>query len=193
MSTSIFGANAQVKPITNASYYIFKGEENRIPVSGVRFPYVEYATFYSADGDELKKVTHQEHDYRELDQLIDPSAPKPRPVKSEVKYWPGIPVGYGINKAVPGDFIIFSDKNGNYIRTFRYDKDNKKVMIDEKLSLPVDQLASLDLSSCSAIPEQKPNGLKLNKLRLKFLSIPAGLLLLGYGCYELYKSLTKKP
>lgn len=35
----------------------------------------------------------------------------------------------GMTKGVPGDFIVFCDKNGNKIQSFRYEKQTAKVTV----------------------------------------------------------------
>lgn len=85
-----------------------------------------FVTFYTAQGDYIEKV---EHNFRfsSMKSKLDKSAPRPQPVAYKVKYWPAFPIKGNprVTKGVPGDFIIFYDKNGNVIARYRFNKESR--------------------------------------------------------------------
>ncbi len=75
-----------------------------------------YASFYNADGTFLKTVKHSGHSQRSR---LDPCAPKPRPVSYRRIWWPGIDIGDGMVKGLPGYLVLIHDRNGHRIDCFR--------------------------------------------------------------------------
>jgi|SRR5579871_6375536 len=59
---------------------------------------------------------------------LDPKAPKPRAATYKIQYWSAIKVGFGMTKGKPGDFIVFYDKHGNRLKSFRYDQKRKGII-----------------------------------------------------------------
>lgn len=81
-------------------------------------------SFYTHDGQLLMSST----DFSDINgnKRLDPQAPKPQVAKYQICYWDGIvvaklPFSKGTLRYAPdGDFIIFFDKHGNGIKSYRY-------------------------------------------------------------------------
>jgi hypothetical protein len=150
--SAMFAVEVDRTVIPNASYYIYEGAPDII--AGVIPCAHKYAHFYTATGDLLQTV---EHNLCAMKAKLDPNAPKPQPVKYAVKYWPAFSLGVGKGtKGMPGEFIVFYDKHGNQIDSYRYDKEAQKVFLyeDGKIKLSaISELKNLDLSvACDATP-----------------------------------------
>jgi len=103
----------------------------------------KFVSFFTYDGNLLVKKEIEGHSCCNTKRKfkLDPLAPKPQPVSYQIKYWPGIIVrieglsrlwfGRNIVKGVPGDFIIFCDKHGNRIKSYRFDKNTQQISIFE--------------------------------------------------------------
>ena len=83
--------------------------------------------YYTFDGELVDRST-DDHDIWHEEAKLDSCAPKPQPVRSKIQYWEAIGVGLGMTKGVPGWFILFFDKNGNKIDSYRYDMDKKQII-----------------------------------------------------------------
>lgn len=137
----VFGAVncAQQNVVPNSSYIVY---ENTDPITGsnINSTYIE---FYTHDGKFITKTS----DFEKIQKRLDLIAPKPKPVKYAIKYWPAINIGWG-TKGVPGNFIIFYDKNNNIIESFRFNKDNKiSVFVYDKNAHGGSYLKDYDLNS----------------------------------------------
>lgn len=133
--------------IPNATYFVCEGNEHAIPTGGIPSN-ARHATFYTATGDEIQKISRSQADFFELKSKLDPQAPKPQPVTYAIKYWPAIQLGFGLTKGVPGYFIVFRDKHGNHIESYRYDTAAKKICVSysPKKLASITDLEDLDTS-----------------------------------------------
>ncbi len=114
--------------IKNSSYYIIKTTEKNIRTGGTPMSKeANIATFYDADGNELCKIKREEDNFFKLKDNLDPDAPKPKPVSYAIRYWPAISIGFGMRKGAPGYFIVFADKHGNHIKSYRYNERTKQI------------------------------------------------------------------
>ncbi len=141
--------------VPGAAYLVYEGTPKDV-LGGVP-AHSQYVTFYSADGDALKTVAHGSQ-WPAMARKLDPNAPKPKPVKYAVSYWPGVTVGSGKTKGVPGDFIIFYDKHDNKVASYRYDRITKSVLLSkdgQKKSCPIAALKTLDLSQAKEVEAEK--------------------------------------
>ena len=111
--------------IPNSSYMIYEGQYGII--SGVPNT-SRNVTFYTCNGDPIATEEHYFR-FRLMSRKLDPAAPKPQPIKYEIKYWPAVSCPDGMKKGVPGDFILFYDKNGNQIKSYRYDKTQNQITV----------------------------------------------------------------
>lgn len=118
--------------IPNASYFVYDGEESSI-LNGMLPLNSKGVTFYTACGDPIQKI---EHHFRTscMKEKLDPAAPKPQPTTYKIVYWSGCPVinlwpFFTATKGVPGYFIVFFDKNGNKIKSYRYNINKRKIRI----------------------------------------------------------------
>lgn len=120
-----FGKEDNSATIKNSSYVIFEGASEimgHVPASS------KYATFYTFDGEEIKKEEYSVGYFSAVYKKLDPSAPKPQPRYYKIQYWPAFSNGY-ITKGQPGDFVVFYDKNGNRIQSCRYNRSTDEVSI----------------------------------------------------------------
>lgn len=147
--------------IKGASYYIMKGYEK--DVLGHPLAPHDDITFYSALGDAVAYRSVGTF-YRYPEVHLDPQTPKPCPVKYSIEWWPGIYAGYGMVSGAPGYFVVFKDKNGNFIKSYRYNCDTGKVMqwiaaSDEPFDLrneevAISEIKDLDLSIIKREPAE---------------------------------------
>jgi len=86
----------------------------------------EYVTFYTCDGTCIERFDDRES-LRYAARMLDKNTPKPQPVRYKIKYWPGIEIGFGAIKGKPGWFIVFYDRNGKRINSYRYDKEKQEI------------------------------------------------------------------
>lgn len=103
--------------IVGASYNVYEGDNGVVGgISGRS----QNVSFYTFDGELLQTI---KHDFRfpVIERKLDKNAPKPQPMAFAVVHWNAIDLGLGFKKGVPGYFIIFYDKNGNKIHSYRYD------------------------------------------------------------------------
>lgn len=118
----IYAMEQQDKPeaiVPNASYAIYEGASGI--VGGVPTT-SRWVTFYTCDGQSISTIEHKFR-FPVIDRMLDGNAPRPRPVDCEVKYWPAIQLCFGLPKGVPGNFILFYDKNRNVIKSLRCEDD----------------------------------------------------------------------
>lgn len=120
MSVACVAMDNNNEYIPQASYYAYEGTEGQreelimgVPSSS------KYATFYTFDGNEIKKTQYQIGEFAALAKHLDPAAPKPQPTTYSITYWECW-LGFGY-KGVPGHFMIFHDKRGNEIKRFRFE------------------------------------------------------------------------
>ena len=142
--------NYDFSQIEGASYYIIEGNEKSIPLGGIPGS-AKYTIFYDADGNVLKKVNKEECDFFQLSRKLDPNAPKPKASTYAIKYWPAISIGFGLKKGSPGYFMVISDKNGNHLRSFRYNEKTKKITISYTPMWEIDsidELKDVDVQDC---------------------------------------------
>lgn len=105
--------------VPNSSYFVYEGDEGiigGIPTSS------KMVTFYGATGDAIETIEHHRC-FPIIERKLDPQAPKPQPTSCALRYWPAIRIIGNATKGVPGDFIVFYDKNGNKIVSHRIKAD----------------------------------------------------------------------
>ncbi len=113
--------NDKPEYIPNASYFIYEGTEGERPEVVMRVPTSsKHVTFYTFDGNKIKTTEYSIGQFEAVQKLLDPAAPKPQPAGYSIKYWECW-VGFGY-KGVPGHFMIFHDKHGNQIESFRFEQ-----------------------------------------------------------------------
>jgi len=144
------------KIISNASYCIFEGDNPKDIIGGIPGS-SKTVTFYTFNGDKIKTIEHNFH-FPLMRGKLDPKAPKPQPVSCMLRFWPAIELDFGMTKGVPGWFIIFYDKNGNRIESYRYYYDIQKNVISV-----MDKDYLFDKSNPQLIAEDFP--LDLSKIR----------------------------
>lgn len=104
--------------IANASYYVDAGFPkinsciSRIP--GGITQGSDLVTFYTFDGNPIKTIICDRIDIKP-DNMLDPNAPKPKPVSYRKIWWPAYRFGYGLLKSQPGYAVLYHDKSGNRI------------------------------------------------------------------------------
>lgn len=94
--------------IPNASYYIYDDGKKHV-------------TFYTFDGDKIQTIEFNSK-FESIINRLDPKAPKPQPVFYEIKQW----------KIMDNECvwcIVFYDKNGNTIASYRYDRKTHEIII----------------------------------------------------------------
>ena len=110
--------------------------------------------FYTATGELIQTATGEliqvVEDQQDLKKWLDPQASKPQPISYKFKYWPAVSIGWGMTKGVPGDFVVFYDKNGNVIESHRYNSSTDEVTIFSDVTLakqvPFTQFDELDMT-----------------------------------------------
>lgn len=76
-------------------------------------------TFYTCDGNPIKTTEYSIGRFEGVRKCLDPAAPRPQPTKYSIKYWECW-IGF-VYKGVPGHFMVFHDKHGNQIESFRFE------------------------------------------------------------------------
>lgn len=121
--------------IPDSSYVIFQNSANML---GTIPGDSKYATFFSFDGIPLYTTEHN-HEFNKMRKLLDPMAPKPRPVFATLRYWSGVELDPNMPaKGTPRDLLVFSDQHRNTILSFPFKKyPQKKVnsYLNKKLDL----------------------------------------------------------
>lgn len=109
--------------------------------------------FYTATGKLIQEVEDQAFrgfKMQHLETRLDPDAPKPKVASYKFKYWPAIQVGCGMTKGIPGDFVVFYDKNKNVIESHRYNSSTGEVIIFSDVTsekkVPFAQFDELDMT-----------------------------------------------
>ncbi len=102
--------------IRGASYCVYEGDTG---ITGGILMSSRFVTFYTFDGNEIKTIAHN-HEPHVIEKKLDTMAPKPQPTTYQIKYWAAHQIGFGLQKGVSGNFIVFYDKNGNKINSHRY-------------------------------------------------------------------------
>lgn len=106
--------------IPSASYLVvdFEGKSSNFEIfpgyPGGRYPV--YVNFYTYNGNHITEITYQWpylFNPTKIETKLDKNSPKPQPTTYALKYWDGN------LKGTPGYFIIFYDKNGNAINSYR--------------------------------------------------------------------------
>jgi hypothetical protein len=192
IATSVLGDDRPA--IVPGASYVISNSPNAM--RGYSYEPGGKATFYTSDGTLIRTVD------------ITPSAPKPQPVSSEVRYWPAIRVLFG-TKGVPGDFIEFRDKHGNCIESYRYNQESHMVTThysregNEQFQFPIDNPQtpkdfSLDLNNCNVfkILERPPlspvlTAADVTKRVVVLGAIMTGIFLFIRGAYR--KLMRKEP
>ncbi len=127
MCLSLYASEDSI--VKGASYYVYDQNAKEL-----------YATFYTFDGEPIKKVEYRPGSFK---CMLDPSAPKPRPVKyklySDIVHPPGRWRG-GIRRY----YILFLDNKGNHIVCFPYAGDTSKTLTAEDL-IPFSEKIDLTL------------------------------------------------
>ncbi len=157
--------------IPEASYYVYEGAENDIVAPGSSIPGSStYATFYNATGDELETITKEQCDFFKLQNKLDSHAPKCQPATYAIKYWSAFQLGGGMTKGTPGYFIVFSDKNGNSIKSYRCHTNTHEItiplpengnpVINFDTIITLDSLADLENLDLSLVQEKDSDEIK---------------------------------
>jgi hypothetical protein len=129
---TFYSTESEIQIIKGASYLVYEGAENAIigrtpPMKSCN------VSFYSFDGELLATMPRK---FTFMECMLDASAPKPQPTNFKIAYWDGEPIqpesfkndpilwiaskfGMHMRKGVPGNFIVFCDKNGNIIGSER--------------------------------------------------------------------------
>lgn len=142
--------------IPDAAYLIYDGAEHAVPTGAIPGR-AEFATFYSATGDTLRTVSREECDLFEVGKRLDPHAPKPQPATYAIKYWPAFQIGFGLTKGAPGYFIVFRDRHGNHVKSYRYDQNARTITTacsrDGNTVISLDRFADLESLDTSVVHE----------------------------------------
>ncbi|CAH6419618.1 Hypothetical protein HVR_LOCUS688 [uncultured virus] len=102
--------------IPGASYYVYEGATTKnSPIActpGGMSEGSKTVTFYTADGDIITTIDHQQQ-FLIVRAKLDLNAPKPKAASYKKIWWPAFELGWGMTKGVPGYAVLFHDKNGN--------------------------------------------------------------------------------
>lgn len=131
----------KITPFKGASYKVIEGKKDSI-TGGIPTD-SKYATYFTYDGQEVGKLDNPVQNMNKLDQMLDPKAPKPQPTTYAIKYWPAIQLGFGMTKGAPGYFIVFSDKHGNTIESYRYDTNSQKISVYNQMQQTLEKVNSI--------------------------------------------------
>lgn len=116
--------------ITGASYCI-GNDIDQDSIAFCQLPRVhKYVTFYTFDGEEIETL-EQQFNAPLLASRIDRQAPKPQPVKCEIRPWPTDGTSKG-----PRMLLCFFDKHGNLIKSCRYTKSPNSIYLNFENSGP---------------------------------------------------------
>ncbi len=127
--------------VQDSSYFVYEGATGTtggIPTGS------KLVTFYTFDGRPLKTIAHKFY-FPIIERKLDQKAPKPQPTEYEIKYWAAHAISLKrldgtvgtVYKGVPGNFILFYDKNGNIIERDRFDEGSSVQNFSNKLDLSI--------------------------------------------------------
>lgn len=124
--------------IPGASYHIYEGAPmkdspiTRMPggVSGGS----KMVTFYNANGDDITTIEHN-FMFPVMDDKLDQTAPKPKPVSYRRIWWPAFQIGFGMTKGQPGYAVLFHDKNDIRIGWIRISSPDDNISTCQKYDL----------------------------------------------------------
>jgi hypothetical protein len=136
--------------VPNASYLVYECDDG---ITDKVYRHSQLVHFYTAEGEHIQEIQH-DNQFTKMKDLLDPTAPLPRPVRYAIKYWHGYEDNP--NTGMPGHFVIFYDKNKNRIKSYRFDPEARQIIIsqqgEQKDLCPIRQLQGLDLS---LIPDEQ--------------------------------------
>lgn len=117
--------------IKDASYYVIdtnpKIDSPIYDIPGAISGNCKYITFYTFDGNPIITIPFEIKNMFDIQEMIDVSAPIPKPYSFRKIWWPAIQVGFGLTKGSPGYAVMFHDKNGNRIGWERIKDENVNI------------------------------------------------------------------
>jgi len=154
---------AETGVVSGAAYYVFDGADAHDPLGGIPVN-CEYVSFYTFDGNLIERRLCNRN-VRLLDRMLDQNAAKPQPDSAVIKYRPTPDLGFGTPPEATNWFIIFYDKHGNRIKSYRYDVDNNTILVhyeglllkfstEETNAGIIDRDFPLDLRCCKPIQKE---------------------------------------
>jgi hypothetical protein len=165
ISLNMMAMNTQ-EIIPSASYAAPADQDD---ITGNRTSANTSITFYTFDGNPITTMPLPAG--RTItDNQLDKSAPKPQPVSCAIKYWPAFRAPVGgllglfiptITKGVPGDFIVFYDKNEKIVQSYRYNRATSLITVFHEQTQTYQAQTTEDLRQLKDFP------LDLSKVTLK--------------------------